>query len=136
MNKIFIITNEKYLDYVKYFSLISNSKLLQMSNFKIEKYLKVNSLSKTDLYLENCNHHYYDLFYLDFLSKFFFKKSFIRFKLNLILALHESDYENFTHMVNNTSIIKSLFDICKFTFVLFTSPLWLIYKLFKLKLSN
>ena len=81
MNHEIIITNKKYFNYVKYFSLIPNNKLLQIANIKIEYYLKNNSVSNTDLFLESC-HNYYDLFYLDFLSKFFFKKSLIRYKFN------------------------------------------------------
>ena len=40
MNKIFAISNEKYLKYVKYFSLMENDKLLQIANIKVENYLK------------------------------------------------------------------------------------------------
>jgi hypothetical protein len=135
MNKIFTITATEYSKYVKYFSLMDNSQLLEIANFKVKNYLKDNSISNIDLFLESCNCYYYDIFYLDFFSKFFFKKSFIRFKFNLIVALHESDYENFNNMVNNSTITKILLDILKFVFIFITSPLWLIYKLLKSKIK-
>ena len=131
MNKVFTITVTEYSKYVKYFSLMANSQLLEIANFKIKNYLKDNSISNIDLFLENSNCYYYDIFYLDFFSKFFFKKSFIRFKLNLIVALHESDYENFNNMINNSTVTKILLDILKFALIFITSPLWLIYKLLK-----
>jgi hypothetical protein len=135
MNKVFTITATEYSKYVKYFSLMDNSQLLEIANFKVKNYLKDNSISNIDLFLESCNCYYYDIFYLDFFSKFFFKKSFIRFKFNLIVALHESDYENFNNMVNNSTITKILLDILKFVFIFITSPLWLIYKLLKSKIK-
>lgn len=135
MNKVFTITATEYSKYVKYFSLMDNSQLLEIANFKVKNYLKDNSISNIDLFLESCNCYYYDIFYLDFFSKFFFKKSFIRFKFNLIIALHESDYENFNNMVNNSTITKILLDILKFVFIFITSPLWLIYKLLKSKIK-
>ena len=135
MNKIFTITATEYSKYVKYFSLMDNSQLLEIANFKVKNYLKDNSISNIDLFLESCNCYYYYFFYLDFFSKFFFKKSFIRFKFNLIVALHESDYENFNNMVNNSTITKILLDILKFVFIFITSPLWLIYKLLKSKIK-
>ena len=135
MNKVFTITATEYSKYVKYFSLMDNSQLLEIANFKVKNYLKDNSISNIDLFLESCNCYYYDIFYLDFFSKFFFKKSFIRFKFNLIVALHESDYENFNNMVNNSTITKILLDILKFVFIFITSPLWLIFKLLKSKIK-
>jgi len=135
MNKVFTITATEYSKYVKYFSLMDNSQLLEIANFKVKNYLKDNSISNIDLFLESCNCYYYDIFYLDFFSKFFFKKSFVRFKFNLIVALHESDYENFNNMVNNSTITKILLDILKFVFIFITSPLWLIYKLLKSKIK-
>ena len=75
MNKVFTITVTEYSKYVKYFSLIANSQLLEIANFKIKNYLKDNSISNIDLFLENSNCYYYDIFYLDFFSKFFFLKN-------------------------------------------------------------
>jgi len=136
MNKIFAISNEKYLKYVKYFSLMENDKLLQIANIKVKNYLKYNFVTNTDIFLEKCTQNYLDIYYIDLLSKFIFKKSLARFKLNLIIALHESDFENFNYIINNSNLIKSFYDILIFSFVLITSPLWLLSKLVQLKLNN
>ena len=136
MNKIFAISNEKYLKYVKYFSLMEKDKLLQIANIKVENYLKYNFVTNTDIFLEKCTQNYLDIYYIDLLSKFIFKKSLARFKLNLIIALHESDFENFNYIINNSNLIKSFYDILIFSFVLITSPLWLLSKLVQLKLNN
>ena len=136
MNKIFAISNEKYLKYVKYFSLMEKDKLLQIANIKVENYLKYNFVTNTDIFLEKCTQNYLDIYYIDLLSKFIFKKSLARFKLNLIIALHESDFENFNYIINNSNLIKSFYDILIFSFVLITSPLWLLSKLVQSKLNN
>ena len=136
MNKIFTISNENYLKYVKYFSLMENDKLLQIANIKVENYLKDNFITNTDIFLEECTQKYFDIYYIDLLSKFIFKKSLARFKLNLIIALHESDFKNFNYMIDNSNLIKSFYDILIFSFVLITSPLWLLSKLVQSKLSN
>ena len=136
MNKIFAISNEKYLKYVKYFSLMENDKLLQIANIKVKNYLKYNFVTNTDIFLEKCTQNYLDIYYIDLLSKFIFKKSLARFKLNLIIALHESDFENFNYIINNSNLIKSFYDILIFSFVLITSPLWLLSKLVQSKLNN
>ena len=136
MNKIFAISDKKYLKYVKYFSLMENDKLLQIANIKVENYLKDNFITNTDIFLEKCTQKYLDIYYIDLLSKFIFKKSLARFKLNLIIALHESDFENFNYMIVNSNLIKSFYDILIFSFVLITSPLWLLSKLVQSKLNN
>ena len=136
MNKIFTISNEKYLKYVKYFSLMEKDKLLQIANIKVENYLKYNFVTNTDIFLEKCTQNYLDIYYIDLLSKFIFKKSIARFKLNLIIALHESDFKNFNYMIDNSNLIKSFYDMLIFSFVLITSPLWLLSKLVQTKLNN
>ena len=114
---------------MKYFYLLENNKLLQIANIKVENYLNENLITITDIFLEKCANRYLDIYYIDLLSKFIFKKSLARFKLNLIIALHESDFENFNYIINNSNLTKSFYDIFKFTFVLLTSPLWLLSKL-------
>ena len=42
MNKVFTITATEYSKYVKYFSLMDNSQLLEIANFKVKNYLKDN----------------------------------------------------------------------------------------------
>ena len=115
---------------------MENDKLLQIANIKVKNYLKYNFVTNTDIFLEKCTQNYLDIYYIDLLSKFIFKKSLARFKLNLIIALHESDFENFNYIINNSNLIKSFYDILIFSFVLITSPLWLLSKLVQSKLNN
>ena len=136
MNNKFIISSEQYLKYVKYFSLLENNELLQIANIKVENYLNENLITNTDKFLEKCAHRCFDIYYIDLLSKFIFKKSLARFKLNLIIALHESDFENFNYIIDNSNLTKSFYDIFKFTFVLLTSPFWLLSKLLELKFNK
>ncbi|MDA9710339.1 hypothetical protein N9U27_02210 [Candidatus Pelagibacter sp.] len=128
MNKNFEISNQEYLFYIKYFNLIQNNKILDIANIKLNNYSRNNSSKFLDFYLNFCIKYYFDIFYLDFLTKFLFKKSIIRFKLNLILALHEADYDNFQLMISSSNYTRIILDILKFTIILFTFPIWIIYK--------
>ena len=134
----FEISNQEYLFYIKYFSLIENKKILNIANIKLDNYIQKNFPKFSDFYLNFCIKHYLDIFFLDFLTKFFFKKSIIRFKLNLILALHEAEYDNFKIMINSSNVFIIVLDVFKFTIILFTFPIWLTYKflIFILSKSN
>ena len=138
MNSDFKISNKEYSFYIKYFNLIENQKLLDIANIRIEKYINDNSLKNTDFFLNSCIRYYFDIFFLDFLSKFFFRKSIIRLKLNLILALQEADYNNFNRMIETSTIKEAIFDTLKYLIISVTFPAWLIYKflLFKLIFIN
>ncbi len=135
MNKSFKITNQEYLFYIKYLSLIENKKLLQAANNRIENYVNFNSLKYSDFFLNSCLQYYFDIFFLDFLSKFFFRRSIIRLKLNMILALHEAEYDNFKHMINTSNLKIIILDILKFVIILLTFPIWLLYKFLIFKLN-
>ena len=128
MNKNFKISNREYLFYTKYFNLIENKELLRTANIRIENYIEFNSIKYGDFFLNNCIQNYFDMFFLDFLSKFFFRKSVVRLKLNMILALHEAEYVNFEYMIDSTNIKVIIFDTLRFIIVLFTFPIWLMYK--------
>ena len=128
MNSDFKISKKEYSFYIKYFNLIENKKLLDIANIRIEKYINNNSLKNTDFFLNSCIKYYFDIFFLDFLSKFFFRKSIIRLKLNLILALQEADYNNFNHMIETSTIKEAIFDTLKYLIISVTFPTWLIYK--------
>ena len=134
MNNDFKISNKEYSFYIKYLSLIENKKLLDIANIRIEKYINNNSLKNTDIFLNSCIKYYFDIFFLDFLSKFFFPKSIIRLKLNLILALQEADYNNFNHIIETTTIKEALLDVFKYIIISVTFPVWLIYKFLLFKL--
>ena len=126
MSKNFLISKKEYSTYVKYFSFLEKDSILDFINQKLENHLKKKSISKIDIVFKNSTDCYLNIFYLDFLSKFFFKKSLIRFKLNLVIASHEADYENFNKVINETKLLNFFFDIPKFLFVIITSPLWLL----------
>ena len=132
MSKNFLISKKEYSTYVKYFSFIEKDNILNLINLKLEDHLKKSSISKIDILFKNSTNLYLNIFYLDFLSKFFFKKSLVRFKLNLIIASHEADYENFNKIINNTKLLNFFFDIPKFIFIIITSPVWLFFVWLKL----
>ena len=134
MNSNFKISNKEYSFYIKYFNLIENKKLLDIANIRIEKYINNNSLKNKDFFLNSCIKYYFDIFFLDFLSKFFFRKSIIRYKLNLILALQEADYNNFNHIIETSTIKEAIFDTLKYLTISVTFPAWLIYKFLLFKL--
>ena len=135
MNKSFKISKKEYLFYIKYFNLIKNEKLLETANTRIENYVTSNDIKYIDYFLNSCIQNYSDIFFLDFLSKFFFRRSIIRLKLNMILALQEADYDNFNKMINSANIKIIILDIFKFIIVLLTFPIWLVYKFFIIKLN-
>jgi len=134
MNNDFKISNKEYSFYIKYLNLIENKKLLDIANIRIEKYINNNSLENTDIFLNSCIKNYFDIFFLDFLSKFFFPKSIVRLKLNLILALQEADYNNFDHIIETTTIKEVILDAFKYIIISVTFPVWLIYKFLLFKL--
>ena len=136
MKKDFKISDQEYSFLIKYFNLIENKTLLHTANIRIENYVSNNSVKYTDFFLNNCLKYYIDIFYLDFLSKFFFRKSIIRLKLNLVLALQEADYKNFNHIIETSNKIEVILDFFKYIIISVTFPIWLMYKflLFKLNL--
>ena len=138
MNKSFKISKKEYLFYIKYFNLIKNEKLLDTANTRIENYVTSNDMKYIDYFLNSCIQSYSDIFFLDFLSKFFFRRSIIRLKLNMILALQEADYDNFNQMIDSANIKIIILDVFKFIIIMFTFPIWLLYKflIFKLNLVN
>tara|TARA_B100001093_G_C26803489_1_gene1004462 strand:- start:187 stop:612 length:426 start_codon:yes stop_codon:yes gene_type:complete len=134
MNKDFKISDKEYSFLIKYFNLIENKTLLHTANIRIENYVNTNSVKYTDFFLNNCLKYYFDIFFLDFLSKFFFRKSIIRLKLNIVLALQEADYENFNHIIETSNIKEAILDFLKYTIILVTFPVWLLYKFLLFKL--
>ncbi len=135
MIKNFNISDQEYQFYVKYLNLIKNEKLLQSANIRLNNYINNNSLSHSDFFLNNSIHNYFDIFFLDFLSKFIFRRSIVRLKLNMILALHEAEFYNFKKMINSSNFKMIILDFFKFVIILVTCPIWLLYKflIFKLK---
>jgi len=136
MNKDFKISDKEYTFFIKYFNLIENKTIKHNANIRIENYINNNSVKYTDFFLNNCLKYYFDIFYLDFLSKFFFRKSIIRLKLNIVLALQEADYKNFNHMIETSNINVVFLDTLKYSIISTTFPIWLLYKFLKFKLIS
>ena len=136
MNKDFKISDKEYTYFIKYFNLIENKTIMHKANIRIENYINNNSIKYTDFFLNNCLKYYFDIFYLDFLSKFFFRKSIIRLKLNIVLALQEADYKNFNHMIETSNINVVFLDTLKYSIISATFPIWLLYKFLKFKLIS
>ena len=136
MNKDFKISDKEYTFFIKYFNLIENKTIMHKANIRIENYINNNSIKYTDFFLNNCLKYYFDIFYLDFLSKFFFRKSIIRLKLNIVLALQEADYKNFNHMIETSNINVVFLDTLKYSIISATFPIWLLYKFLKFKLIS
>jgi len=136
MNKDFKISDKEFTFFIKYFNLIENKTLMHNANIRIENYINNNSVKYTDFFLNNCLKNYFDIFYLDFLSKFFFRKSIIRLKLNIVLALQEADYKNFNHMIETSNINVVFLDTLKYSIISATFPIWLLYKFLKFKLIS
>jgi len=136
MNKDFKISDKEYTFFIKYFNLIENKTIMHNANIRIENYINNNSVKYTDFFLNNCLKYYFDIFYLDFLSKFFFRKSIIRLKLNIVLALQEADYKNFNHMIETSNINVVFLDTLKYSIISATFPIWLLYKFLKFKLIS
>jgi len=136
MNKDFKISDKKYSFFIKYFNLIENKTLMHNANIRIENYINNNFAKYTDFFLNNCLKYYFDIFYLDFLSKFFFRKSIIRLKLHIVLALQEADYKNFNHMIETSNINVVFLDTLKYSIISATFPIWLLYKFLKFKLIS
>lgn len=136
MKKNIFITKNEYSLYSKYFSLIEQEKILELTNRKIENYIKKNKLTKFDYYFKSIELKYIDFFFLDFLSKFFFKKSIIRFQLNIILAIHESEYSNFKKMINKSNIFEVIIDFINLFWIVPLSPFWLLYIIIRSKFIN
>jgi hypothetical protein len=127
------ITRNEYSLYSKYFSLIEQEKILELINRKIANYIKKNKLTKFDYFFKFIELKYIDIFFLDFLSKFFFKKSIIRFQLNIILAVHESEYSNFKNMINKSNIFEVIIDFINLFWIVPLSPFWLLYIIIRSK---
>tara|TARA_B100000886_G_scaffold231655_2_gene161763 strand:- start:1680 stop:2111 length:432 start_codon:yes stop_codon:yes gene_type:complete len=118
----------EYENFVKYLSLNYSKKIHNIANDEIRKYSEKNS-SLSFFFETNSEKNFINFFYLDFLTKYFFKNSFFRFKLNLILALNEADYTNFNTMRINNFYLSLLGNFVIFAFISLSTPFWLILKI-------
>ena len=135
MIKNYSISDQEYKFYIKYLNLIKNEKLLQSANIRLNNYINNNSLNHSDFFLNSSIHNYIDIFFLDFLSKFIFRRSIVRLKLNMILALHEAEFYNFKKMIKSSNLRIIIGDIFKFVIIFLTCPIWLLCKFLIFKLQ-
>ena len=119
----------EYKNFAKYLSVNYSEKIHNITNNEIKKYSKKHSLSLFDIFENNSEKNFINFFYLDFLSKYFFKNSFFRFKLNLILALNEADYENFNIMRRENSLFSLAKSLIIFVLIGISAPFWLILRI-------
>lgn len=119
----------EYKNFAKYLSVNYSEKIHNITNNEIKKYAKKHSLSLFDIFENNSEKNFINFFYLDFLSKYFFKNSFFRFKLNLILALNEADYENFNIMRRENSLFSLAKSLIIFVLIGISAPFWLILRI-------
>ena len=54
----------------------------------------------------------------------------------MILALQEAEYNNFNQMIDNANIKVIILDTLKFTIILLTFPIWMIYKFLRFKFNT
>tara|TARA_Y100000816_G_C26107656_1_gene589213 strand:+ start:3319 stop:3759 length:441 start_codon:yes stop_codon:yes gene_type:complete len=119
----------EYENFAKYLSVNYSEEIHNIANNEIEKHAKKHSSSLFDIFENNSEKNFINFFYLDFLSKYFFKNSFFRFKLNLILALNEADYENFNIMRRENSLLSLAKSLIIFVLIAISAPFWLILRI-------
>jgi len=129
-NENFFLSKKQYRYIALYLSLKLKEEIFLLAKKKIEAFLQNQKLSKIDFILSNINYNKINLHYLDFITKFFFKKTLIRYKLNLMLALSEADYDNFVIMLKKNSLIGIIFEFLLFLIIFFTIPFWILFHIF------
>lgn len=130
------VKNIFQLDYSEYELLSSYLKLeikeeiFNILNKKLLLFSKYKNFSRLDVFIKKIKKNIINIYYLDFFIKFFFKKSILRYQLNLILALHESDYDNFQIILKNRNIYIVFYELLMFVFVLISFPIWFLIIIF------
>ena len=130
------VKNIFQLDYGEYERLSSYLKLeikeeiFNILNKKLLLFSRYKNFSRLDVFIKKIKKNIINIYYLDFFIKFFFKKSILRYQLNLILALHESDYDNFQIILKNRNIYIVFYELLMFVFVLISFPIWFLIIIF------
>jgi hypothetical protein len=130
------VKNIFQLDYGEYERLSSYLKLeikeeiFNILNKKLLLFSRYKNFSRLDIFIKKIKKNIINIYYLDFFIKFFFKKSILRYQLNLILALHESDYDNFQIILKNRNIYILFYELLMFVFVLISFPIWFLIIIF------
>jgi hypothetical protein len=130
VKNIFQLDYSEYERLSSYLKLETKEEIFNILNQKLLLFSKYKNFSRLDVFIKKIKKNIINIYYLDFFIKFFFKKSILRYQLNLILALHESDYDNFQIILKNRNIYILFYELLMFVFVLISFPIWLLIIIF------
>jgi hypothetical protein len=130
VKNIFQLDYSEYERLSSYLKLETKDEIFNILNQKLLLFSKYKNFSRLDVFIKKIKKNIINIYYLDFFIKFFFKKSILRYQLNLILALHESDYDNFQIILKNRSIYIVFYELLMFVFVLISFPFWILIIIF------
>jgi hypothetical protein len=130
VKNIFQLDYSEYQFLSSYLKLKSKKEIFNILNQKLILLSEYRKFNRIDIFIKKIKKNIINIYYLDFVIKFFFKKSILRHQLNLILALHESDYDNFQFILKNRSIYIVFYEILIFIFISISFPAWLLIIIF------
>ena len=130
VKNIFQLDYSEYERLSSYLKLETKEEIFNILNQKLLLFSKYKNFSRLDVFIKKIKKNIINIYYLDFFIKFFFKKSILRYQLNLILAIHESDYDNFQIILKNRNIYILFYEFLMFVFVLISFPIWLLVIIF------
>lgn len=130
VKNIFQLDYSEYERLSSYLKLEVKEEIFNILNQKLLLFSKYKNFSRLDVFIKKIKKNIINIYYLDFFVKFFFKKSIFRYQLNLILALHESDYDNFQIILKNRNIYIVFYELLMFVFVLISFPIWFLIIIF------
>lgn len=130
VKNIFQLDYSEYERLSSYLKLETKEEIFNILNQKLLLFSKYKNFSRLDVFIKKIKKNIINIYYLDFFIKFFFKKSILRYQLNLILAIHESDYDNFQIILKNRNIYIVFYELLMFVFVLISFPIWLLIIIF------
>lgn len=109
-----------------YLKLLPNKEIFDILNQRLLIFSKYKNFDKIDIFIKKISKNSLNLHYLDFFVKYFFRKSILRYQLNLILALHESNYDDFQAILSKRNIFIIFYEFLIFILIFFSFPMWLI----------
>jgi len=130
VKNIFQLDYSEYERLSSYLKLETKEEIFNILNQKLLLFSKYKNFSRLDVFIKKIKKNIINIYYLDFFIKFFFKKSILRYQLNLILAIHESDYDNFQIILKNRNIYILFYELLMFVFVLISFPIWFLIIIF------
>jgi len=130
VKNIFQLDYSEYERLSSYLKLETKDEIFNILNQKLLLFSKYKNFTRLDVFIKKIKKNIINIYYLDFFIKFFFKKSILRYQLNLILAIHESDYDNFQIILKNRNIYIVFYELLMFVFVLISFPIWFLIIIF------